>query len=279
MENKIITQQDKTINDLPFQEELNNNTVIHTFYDKVDYKSTLERLWRWIKAKCQITTRLTGKMISLVDGNQEPFFISPQDFLKETLEGLLNTFLPVDYDALLKTGFKRSEIILWELTKLSASPMPIYSHIEMSLSQSDFDELMRLPLVKETGFAFCDGQNGTPDMRGMFARVIDTGAGRDEGRQLGSYQEDTMQRIEGDFWRQEASYGGEGGVFYKEGYRPCAYTGRNPWSGEDRHIVFDSARVTRTSHETRPKNYSVARFTKIRSLDWQLVPNQPKKFS
>ena len=40
------------------------------------------------------------------------------------------------------------------------------------------------------GFKEADGSNGTPDVRGIFIRGLDNGAGRDPGRVLGSYQAD-----------------------------------------------------------------------------------------
>ena len=47
--------------------------------------------------------------------------------------------------------------------------------------------------VAPANWAICNGQNGTPDLRGVFVRGVDSGRGLDPSRALGSYQADSLQ--------------------------------------------------------------------------------------
>lgn len=127
------------------------------------------------------------------------------------------------------------------------------------VSRWDWPELFSV-----IGYTF-GGDGGTyfalPDTRGVFPRGFDPGRGLDPGRAIGSYQEDTQQRLTAGWavddstnWSnyppQGCTYADEfGTVNYDVGFRI------DKWFGGKMH--FDSARQARTSHENRPKNVSL----------------------
>lgn len=96
-----------------------------------------------------------------------------------------------------------------------------------------------------------------PDMRGLVVRGCDHGRGLDPGRGYGTYQDDTMQRMTGQFpvanrWRGHFNgvfhgIGGQWNTNYKNG------------KGDDWGAIvdFDSARQVRTSGETRVKSIAL----------------------
>jgi hypothetical protein len=98
-----------------------------------------------------------------------------------------------------------------------------------------------------------------PDMRGYFPRGWDHGSGVDDGRALGSIQQDAMQNITGSFGidnitQQETT---PTGAFY---YDPenVHTPGTGPGGvAEGAYANFDASRVVRTADETRPKNKAV----------------------
>lgn len=89
-----------------------------------------------------------------------------------------------------------------------------------------------------------------PDLRGYFIRGLDTTNSRDPNRSVLSVQEDAMQRIYGEMRTDGASN-------YATGPFKVLYRDGTNWSGgrgASHRFDFDSARVTRTAPETRPKN-------------------------
>ncbi|WQN06469.1 short tail fiber protein [Escherichia phage vB-Eco-KMB43] len=115
-------------------------------------------------------------------------------------------------------------------------------------------------LFARIGFTY-GGDGGdhfaVPDMRGLVARGCDWGRGLDPGRGFGTYQDDTMQHMTGNFpvanrWRgwtggAFAITGGQWSTNYKNG-------GGDDWGSI---VNFDSARQVRTSGETRVKSLAL----------------------
>ena len=102
------------------------------------------------------------------------------------------------------------------------------------------------------GWFHCNGQNGTPDLRGYFLR------GKTDERALGSFQEDAQQKITGRFssFNREWWGGSPNGAFAVEGF----YSTRVKSGADDEwgfNYNFDSSRQVRTADENRPKNYAV----------------------
>ncbi len=102
------------------------------------------------------------------------------------------------------------------------------------------------------GWFHCNGQNGTPDLRGYFLR------GKTDERALGSFQEDAQQKITGNFAITNRENRGvdADGAFERIG----EYNAQLKSGGSDnwgQNINFDSSRQVRTAEENRPKNYAV----------------------
>ena len=115
------------------------------------------------------------------------------------------------------------------------------------IKQGIFD-LENLP----PGWFHCNGQNGTPDLRGYFLR------GKTDERALGSFQEDAQQKITGRFssFNREWWGGSPNGAFALEGlYNTKVKSGADDNWGHN--FNFDSSRQVRTAEENRPKNYAV----------------------
>lgn len=102
-----------------------------------------------------------------------------------------------------------------------------------------------------------------PDMRGLFPRAWDDNKGaepKDPGRTFGTYQEDTIQNITAEFRAMLYDffeYNMDGAVHAHVGNFPserCVGEGVNHTKMGYR---FDASRVARTSHENRPKNFSL----------------------
>lgn len=115
------------------------------------------------------------------------------------------------------------------------------------IKQGIFD-LENLP----EGWFHCNGQNGTPDLRGYFLR------GKTDERALGSFQEDAQQKITGNFaiTNRDNRGGDADGAFERIGYYNAQLKsgGYDEWGQK---INFDSSRQVRTAEENRPKNYAV----------------------
>ena len=115
------------------------------------------------------------------------------------------------------------------------------------IKQGIFD-LENLP----PGWFHCNGQNGTPDLRGYFLR------GKTDERVLGSFQEDAQQKITGRFssFNRDWRGGSPNGAFGFEGHFNAELKsgGNDVWGF---NYNFDSSRQVRTAEENRPKNYAV----------------------
>ncbi len=138
-----------------------------------------------------------------------------------------------------KTALKTAEDKIAELEKQK----PIIGEIKQGIF--DLDNLPE-------GWFHCNGQNGTPDLRGYFLR------GKTDERALGSFQEDAQQKITGNFAiTNRNNRGGDAdGAFERIGY----YNAQLKSGGSDewgQKINFDSSRQVRTAEENRPKNYAV----------------------
>lgn len=138
-----------------------------------------------------------------------------------------------------KTALKTAEDKIAELEKQK----PIIGEIKQGIFDLD-----NLP----PGWFHCNGQNGTPDLRGYFLR------GKTDERALGSFQEDAQQKITGNFAiTNRNNRGGDAdGAFKRIGY----YNAQLKSGGSDewgQKINFDSSRQVRTAEENRPKNYAV----------------------
>ena len=138
-----------------------------------------------------------------------------------------------------KTALKTAEDKIAELEKQK----PIIGEIKQGIF--DLDNLPE-------GWFHCNGQNGTPDLRGYFLR------GKTDERALGSFQEDAQQKITGNFAITNRDNRGKDadGAFERIGY----YNAQLKSGGSDewgQKINFDSSRQVRTAEENRPKNYAV----------------------
>ena len=138
-----------------------------------------------------------------------------------------------------KTALKTAEDKIAELEKQK----PIIGEIKQGIF--DLDNLPE-------GWFHCNGQNGTPDLRGYFLR------GKTDERALGSFQEDAQQKITGRFssFNREGWGGSPNGAFAVEGF----YSTRVKSGADDEwgfNYNFDSSRQVRTAEENRPKNYAV----------------------
>ena len=138
-----------------------------------------------------------------------------------------------------KTALKTAEDKIAELEKQK----PIIGEIKQGIF--DLDNLPE-------GWFHCNGQNGTPDLRGYFLR------GKTDERALGSFQEDAQQKITGNFaiTNRDNRGGDADGAFKRIGY----YNAQLKSGGSDewgQKINFDSSRQVRTAEENRPKNYAV----------------------
>ncbi len=106
------------------------------------------------------------------------------------------------------------------------------------------------------GWVAANGENGTPDVRGLFIRGLDNGRGLDVGRQLASVQDDTIMNMTGSFhavalgreaWGDGAFYADAGdwnGTKYDSGSSSVGFT-------------FDASRVVPTAGENRPRNIAL----------------------
>lgn len=107
---------------------------------------------------------------------------------------------------------------------------------------------------EEKGWIKADGNNGTPDLRGVFIRGIDSGTGRDEVRTMGTYQPDAFQ---GHWHHIEMENDWSDGGGYLKPY-PDAGRGTTMSDKWVRQAINDGTHgEPRTANETRPKNVAL----------------------
>lgn len=143
--------------------------------------------------------------------------------------------------------------ILWN----NNTPIPdnFWPNEGRSFSATDYPELAKVyPSLK------------LPDDRGYAIRIADNGRGIDSGRQVGTYQDDAIQRISGVI-KQGASTGliGTGsvsGAFKLSGSASQSLQVLTSQSGS--HVEFDSALVVRSANETRMKNVAKILITRVK---------------
>lgn len=116
-----------------------------------------------------------------------------------------------------------------------------------------------------TRFGAGDGETtfNLPDLRGEFLRAYDDGRGVDGGRQLGSNQSDTVQRMTGEVG--DITFVGRDytdGVFSRESVSTAKIGTVTPLT-QNFKVKFDNAAVARTSAETRPRNIALLACIKI----------------
>ena len=116
-----------------------------------------------------------------------------------------------------------------------------------------------------TRFGAGDGKTtfNLPDLRGEFLRAYDEGRGVDDGRQLGTTQSDTVQRMTGEIG--DITFVGKdysNGVFSRENVSTAKIGTVTPLTLNFK-VKFDNAEVARTSAETRPRNVALLACIKI----------------
>lgn len=127
--------------------------------------------------------------------------------------------------------------------------------------------------VTGTRFASLFGSNTLPDMRGVFLRGKDNGAGKDSERALGNYQTDAFQGHQhGQMFGSNAGHNipenttaSTGGTYQSSvGNASGYFSGNfNGYQVITSNIYAGSNGTPRTDNETRPKNVTVNYFIKI----------------
>ena len=98
------------------------------------------------------------------------------------------------------------------------------------------------------------------DVRGEFPRFWDDGRGVDAGRGLGSWQQDAIRNITGQFRAVRRDGGGESGAFYASA---DGYSGSDTGGNWAPYSVFDASRVVPTANENRPRNTAFSAMLKF----------------
>ncbi|MGJ7976693.1 phage tail-collar fiber domain-containing protein [Providencia hangzhouensis] len=139
----------------------------------------------------------------------------------------------------------------------------------MAKEGQSFDKAANPELAK----VYPDGK--LPDRRGRFPRVLDNGKGLDvwSDRPIGSEQDDTLQKITGRLSIRSVSgvlntvHDMEGAIFASDafgGTRALPLENRSTGMQDSQFVNFDSGRVVRSSNETKPKNYAMQFYVRVR---------------
>lgn len=87
-----------------------------------------------------------------------------------------------NFNQLVSDGNNAKSSILTQLSGVTNVGLPSGAVIMMNAANCPF------------GYAVADGTGGSPDVRGVFVRGLDLGAGVDPGRTLASYQADAIEQ-------------------------------------------------------------------------------------
>jgi len=149
-------------------------------------------------------------------------------------------------------GAITGEVKLWTV---NSAPSGYLECDGSAISRSTYATLFSV-----IGVAFGVGDGTTtfnlPDMRGMFARGWDHGAGVDSGRAFGSTQQDALQEFSGTFNASTESAAVTGACSETIGGTSVSYSvGGNNLSNVT--VTIDPGLEARTATETRPKNIAL----------------------
>ncbi|EMA4781368.1 hypothetical protein U3C50_001072 [Providencia rettgeri] len=134
----------------------------------------------------------------------------------------------------------------------TSAPIPenFWANEGRSFSATDYPELAKVfPLLK------------LPDDRGYAIRAADNGRGKDQGRTVGTYQEDAMMNLTGQFTARSDSAGVATGVFTKGSASQTMSQGNNNILGT---VSFNASNQVPTASEFRMKNVAKILITRMK---------------
>ncbi|MEQ9852710.1 tail fiber protein [Pectobacterium aroidearum] len=131
-------------------------------------------------------------------------------------------------------------IVMW-----SASTPPA-GWLELNGQEFDTAENPKLAVM------FPNGR--VPDWRGRFVRAWSNGSTVDAGRELGSFQDDAIRNITGEFKTLDSFDYSSTGAFQQIDKSGPAHIGGNPEAWNHTIIEFDASLVVPTADENRPRN-------------------------
>ncbi|MEF9678890.1 tail fiber protein [Pectobacterium aroidearum] len=170
-----------------------------------------------------------------IDGESNNTLITPRrlhdgaSYLDEQLKTALTPYL-------LPVG----AIVMW-----SASTPPA-GWLELNGQEFDTAENPKLAVM------FPNGR--VPDWRGRFVRAWSNGSTVDAGRELGSFQDDAIRNITGEFKTLDSFDYSSTGAFQQIDKSGPARIGGNPEAWNHTIIEFDASLVVPTADENRPQN-------------------------
>ncbi|MEI7261348.1 tail fiber protein [Pectobacterium carotovorum] len=170
-----------------------------------------------------------------IDGESNNTLITPRrlhdgaSYLDEQLKTALTPYL-------LPVG----AIVMW-----SASTPPA-GWLELNGQEFDTAENPKLAVMFPSG--------RVPDYRGRFVRAWSNGSTVDAGRELGSFQDDAIRNITGEFKTLDSFDYSSTGAFQQIDKSGPAHIGGNPESWNHTIIEFDASLVVPTADENRPQN-------------------------